>query len=108
MGRKRKEDVILNLLPSSDRAPSGPETSSHSPKRANNSEYYANTESRRFERPTSDIVREYVNLLKAGTGYDGYPYKWLSDGLNACFVMRKHVEDKASGKFVGLSQVRFG
>ena len=108
MGRKRKEDVILDLLPSSDRDPSGPGTSNRAPKRANNPQNFRGADVRGFGRPTSDIMREYVNLLLAGAGYDGTPYKWLSARPNACFVMRKHVEDKTSGKFVGLSQVRFG
>lgn len=106
MGRKRKEDVILDPLPSSDSDPSGPEISSRPKKRVNNPLGPINAESRDFKRPTSDIVREYVNLLMAGAGCDGTNYKWLSGRPNACFVMRKHVEDKAAGQFVGLSQVR--
>jgi hypothetical protein len=94
MGRKRKEDVILDLLPSSDRDPSGPGTSNRAPKRANHPKIFRGADVRGFERPTSDIMREYVNLLLAGAGYDGTPYKWLSARPTACFVMRKHVEDK--------------
>ena len=108
MGRKRKEDVILDPLPSSDRDPSGSGTSSRPQKRANNPLPPINADSRGSKRPTSDIVREYVNLLVAGAGCDGTNYKWLSGRPNACFIMRKHVEDKASGQFVGLSQVRMG
>ena len=66
MGRKRKEDVILDLLPSSDRDPSGPGTSNRAPKRANNPQNFSGADVRGFERPTSDIMREYVNLLMAG------------------------------------------
>ena len=86
MGRKRKGDITLDIQPSSDRDPVGPGTTSRASKCANKPACCIGKDSGCPERLASDIVREYVNLLTAGTGYGGTAYKWLSDGPNACFI----------------------
>ena len=109
MGRKRKQDVVLDpkklifeLDVDRDQKLLSPITQAPMPSSTSTDAY---ADGRSQGRPTSDIVREYVNLLACGIGCSGTPFKWLSGTKHACLVMRKHVEDKESGQSRGLSEV---
>ena len=106
MGRKRKTDVILSPETFSDRncdqSPQGP--CNVAIEHRNTSINVSNTYPGGTGRPLDDILREYLNLLNSGVGTGTYWGRLNEEAPNACFAMRRHIEDKSTGSFVGLSE----
>ena len=106
MGRKRKTDVILNPETFSDRncGQSSPVPCKVAIEHRNTSINVPGTYPGRTGRSLDDILREYLNLLNSGVGTGTYWGRLNAEAPNACFAMRRHIEDKSTGSFVGLSE----
>ena len=103
MGRKRKPDVILS--PNNFRngiaisPPGGCEVPMD-----HTSLGVSDASSVGTGRPFCEILREYLNLLSCDVGGGALCERLNEEAPDACFIMRRHAEDKSTGSFVGMSE----